>query len=190
MPVNIGHAPHTPITVPQTARPTVEQIKAREKAHTAKQQVLSLADEIRSWDQTPSDNWTRTNEVMVSDKDYHRNFFQKLFGSGKQISAIADYKNGELESLQASVHDAGTSYESSAAHRYSYQKLPDGGTQYLAPRGESHWSETFETGRNKNQVFYHTVHHHDVDYTTVTETKDGTLVVDLEARAPLKPFLH
>ena len=37
---------------------------------------------------------------MVHEVDYHRGFFQKLFGS---ITAIANFENGQLKKLDAAI---------------------------------------------------------------------------------------
>ncbi|MCA9781799.1 MAG: hypothetical protein KC800_34010, partial [Candidatus Eremiobacteraeota bacterium] len=61
------------------------------------------------------------------------------------------------------------------------EKHQDGTQTFVAPRNVNRWSEMVETGRSKVQSYYREVEHFSVDYTSVQESKDGTLVVDLES---------
>ena len=181
MPVTAGNPPSSPIRIPPTTRPEVGHLRPQKEALSAKAEVLALAEEVKSWDNTPSDNWTRSGEVMVHGLDYHSTFFKKLFGTGEKITAKADFKDGELQKLEASVYDAsGGHYGGSESRNYKYEKLENGDVVYSAPRQVSRYIETVETGRDKVRSYYRDIDHTDVTHTAVRETSDGTLFVDLD----------
>ena len=127
---------------------------------------------------------------MVHEMDYHRGFFQKLFGCGEKITAIANFENGQLKKLDAAVYDAGHTVNGAENRNFKYEKHQDGTQTFVAPRNVNRWSEMVETGRSKVQSYYREVEHFSVDYTSVQESKDGTLVVDLESSLPTDQSLR
>jgi len=151
---------------------------------------MALADEIKSWDQTPSDNWTQSGEVMVHGKDFRRTFFDRVLGSGEKITAAADFKDGELQKLEADVYNVSDGhFGGSESRKYKYEISPDGEVSYTAPREIKRYSETVEVGRSKTSTYYEKIDHVDITHTSVCETRDGTLIVDLEPTVVLDDYL-
>ena len=186
MPVTAGNSPSTPIKIPFTARPEVGHLRPKKEASKAKAQVLALAEEVKSWDNTPADNWTRSGEVMVHGLDYRSSFFKKLFGTAEKITASAYFKNGELQKLEANVYDAkGGHHGGSESRVFRYEKLENGDTVFAAPREVSRYTERVRTGRDKVRSYYKDVDHTVVAHTSVRESRDGTLFVELNGRVPL-----
>jgi hypothetical protein len=101
---------------------------------------------------------------MVHSKDYHRNIFQKLFGGGKRITAIASFTDGDLKKLDATIDDADSSPSGSRNQNFKYEKLAGGEESYAAPRHISEWSEMVEVGRSKTGSYHREVEHFNIDY--------------------------
>ena len=182
MPITSGPSPKTIYSIPPSSTPEVRHLRPKKLAEEAKASVSKLGDELKALDNTPQDLWSEEGQVMVHQMDYHRGFFQKLFGSGEKITAIANFEeNGELKKLDAAVYDADHSVNGAQNRNFKYEKTEDGSETLIAPRQVNEWSEMVEVGRSKVSSYYREVHHFSVDYTSVQESKDGTLLVDLES---------
>ena len=97
------------------------------------------------------------------------------------MTAIANFENGELKKLDAAVYDADHTVNGAQNRNFKYEKLEDGSETFIAPRQVNEWSEQVEVGRSKVSSYYREVQHFSVDYTSVQEARDGTLLVDLES---------
>ena len=72
---------------------------------------------------------------------------------------------------------------------YSYEKSPEGTESYAAPRAIHDRDEWIEDGGSKTTTYYRKVNHFSIDYTSVQESADGTLVVDLHSPVRLSDTL-
>ena len=189
MPITTGTLSHTPYTIPPSNKPELRHLEPKKKALAAKETVLKLGEELRALDNTKSDIWTGEGDILVHQKDHHRNLIQRVFGTGEKMTAFANFENGELQKLEAKVYDADSSPGGSRTRFYSYQKSPDGKVTFAAPRSVNEWSEWVEDGGSKTTTYYRKVDHFSIDYTTVQESPDGTLTVDLHSPVRLSDTL-
>ena len=189
MPITTGTLPHTPYTIPPSNKPELRHLKPKQYALEAKQTVLKLGEELRALDNSESDIWTGEGDVLVHQKDHHRNLLQKVFGRGEKITAFANFENGELQKLEAKVYQVDSSPGGSRTRVYSYEKSPEGTESYAAPRAIHDRDEWIEDGGSKTTTYYRKVNHFSIDYTSVQESADGTLVVDLHSPVRLSDTL-
>lgn len=190
MPITTGALPHAPYTIPPSNKPELRHLKPKQQALDAKETVLKLGDEMRALDNSKSDIWSGQGDVLVHQKNHHRNLIQRVFGTGEKITAFANFENGELQKLEAKVYDADSSPGGSRTRFYSYEKSPDGKETYAAPRAINDWDEWVEDGGSKTTTYYKKVNHFGIDYTSVQESPDGTLVVDLHSPVRLSDTLE
>jgi len=181
MPITTGPGPHNIYSIPPSNTPEIRHLRPKKLAQEAKASVVKLGDELKALDNSPQDLWSEEGQVMVHEMDYNRSFFQKLFGCGEKMTAIANFENGELKKLDAAVYDADHTVNGARNRNFKYEKLEDGSETFIAPRQINEWSEQVEVGRSKVSSYYREVQHFSVDYTSVQEARDGTLLVDLES---------
>ena len=189
MPVNLNNPAIPPTVVRPSDRPELRDLAPLRTAQETKSKVKALADEVKSWDNKSFDHWKKSDEVLVHGQDYNRNLLQRLFGTGEQISARAEYKDGELTHLEASVYDVNTSAAGSRARKYKYEKRADGSELFSAPNRVERYTERVEIGRSKVSSYYRDVSRVAVYHTEVLESPNGTLTIDSSGSPSLPNLL-
>lgn len=181
MPVTADLPPRPPVKIPAGSRIDPDHLRHRAAALEAKSKVLALAQEVQSLDGTLADHWSEPDQVMVNGHEYQPSLWKKLTGDQKLINAQADFDERGPVSLEASLYNGGELPNGHTASRLELERLPDGSVRYATTHTVFEGTLTREVGRSKTSTYWADHPYYEVQSTIVTESPDGTLLVDLDS---------
>jgi hypothetical protein len=181
MPVTADLPPRPPVKIPAGSRVEPEHLNHRAAALQAKSEVLAMAREVQSLDGSDADHWSEPDQVMVKGHEHQPGLWKKLTGRQKLIDAQADFDERGPVALKASLYKSGELPNGPEVERLELDRLPDGSVRYATTRTTFAGSLTSQVGESKTSTYWTERSYYEVQSTTVTESPDGTLLIDLDS---------